>query len=100
MKRKVFIVLGLLIVLVPLGLLTDSSAWGEWESNYYKKILGFVPDGIKSAKGVHPILPDYSVPGLNETIGYYISAIVGLLLIFVVFYLLVKIFKRERNGSY
>ncbi len=95
MKRKVFIILGLLIALVPLGLLTDYSAWGEWENEYYKKVLGFIPQGIENAKGIKPIIPDYSIAGLNETVSYYISAIIGLFLLFAIYYIFTKLVSKK-----
>jgi len=99
MKKKLYILLGVLIALVPLGLLTDAPAWGEWESDYFQKVLGFVPQGIeKIENSVHLkyILPDYSLPGANDIVGYYISAIVGALLIFVVYYFIYLMVKRKK----
>jgi len=99
MKKRVFVLLGILILLVPLGLLTDAPAWGEWDSSYFKKILGFMPQGIeKIESSIHMkyLLPDYSLPGANDVIGYYVSAIVGAVLIFVIYYLIFLIIKRKK----
>ncbi|EDM24048.1 hypothetical protein [Caminibacter mediatlanticus] len=41
MKKKALIILGVLIILTPLGLLTSYDAWGEWDNEYYKQMLGF-----------------------------------------------------------
>ena len=99
MKKKLFILLGVLIALVPLGLLTDAPAWGEWESSYFKEVLGFVPQGIEKVENtIHLkfLLPDYSLPGANDVVGYYISAVVGAVLIFVLYYLIYVMVKRKK----
>jgi cobalt/nickel transport protein len=98
MKKKVLIVLGVLMTLVPLGLLTDNPAWGEWDLEYYKEKLGFIPKGIQNATSLHPIIPDYEISGLGSVSGYYISAIVGVVLIFIFYFILAKIL-RAKNGN-
>jgi cobalt/nickel transport protein len=98
MKRVLFIFLGILILLVPLGLLSDAPAWGEWESEYFKEKLGFIPAGIEkveSALHLKALLPDYSLPGANDVVGYYVSALVGVLLIGALYYL-IYLFVRKR----
>jgi cobalt/nickel transport protein len=99
MKKKLFIMLGVLIALVPLGLLTDAPAWGEWDSSYFKEVLGFMPQGIEKVENtIHLkyLLPDYSLPGTNDVVGYYISAIVGAVLIFALYYLIYVMVKRKK----
>ncbi|WP_041361542.1 PDGLE domain-containing protein [Nautilia profundicola] len=99
MKKKLYIMLGVLIALVPLGLLTDAPAWGEWDSSYFEKVLGFMPQGIeKIENSIHMkyILPDYSLPGANDVLGYYISAIVGAVLVFAIYYFIYLMVKRKK----
>jgi len=98
MKKKLYILLAILVVLVPLGLLTDADAWGEWDTDYYKKVLGFIPAGIlkvQSAFSFKHLLPDYSIQGGNSVVGYYLSAIVGVILIMGLYYLLFLMVKRK-----
>jgi cobalt/nickel transport protein len=100
MKKKIYILLGILIVLVPLGLLTDADAWGEWDADYYKKVLGFVPKGIlhlQKTLDFHHLLPDYSIPGVNSVVGYYVAAIVGVILVISIYYLLYITVKRKKS---
>jgi hypothetical protein len=97
MKKKILIILGILIALVPLGLLTDNPAWGEWDLEYYKQKLGFIPKGMESANSIKPIIPDYEIPGLGNISGYYLSAIVGVLLIFLIYFILAKLLKNDKN---
>ncbi len=99
MKRKVFMILGVLLALVPLGLLTESPAWGEWDNEYYQKVLGFVPQGIKNSFHFQTFMSDYSVKGVGDVAGYYISALTGLILIFAVYFILVKIFGKKSDGQ-
>ncbi len=96
MKVKIFIAIGFFLLLIPLGLLTDYPAWGEWEPKFYQKVLGFIPEGIKNVKGLSSLIPDYSIDGLNPVVSYYISAFVGIGLIFGVFYIL-KVFVGKES---
>jgi len=100
MKKKIYVLLGILVVLVPLGLLTSADAWGEWDTDYYQKALGFVPKGIlqlqKTLDFKH-LLPDYSIPGVNSVAGYYVAAIVGVILIISIYYLLYLTVKRKKS---
>ncbi len=99
MKKKIFIVWGILFALVPIGLLTTAPAYGEWDSSYYKKLLGYVPQGMAKFKHLaHPLLPDYSLPGANDVLGYYLSALVGAILIFAVFFLIMKMFGKKSES--
>jgi cobalt/nickel transport protein len=98
MKKKALIILGVLLALVPLGLLTDNPAWGEWDLEYYKEKLGFIPKGMESASTIHPIIPDYEVPGLGSISGYYISAVVGVILVFAIYFILAKTLKAKNDS--
>jgi len=99
MKSKVFKILGVMVLFVPLGLITSYSAWGEWETEYYLKVLGYLPKGMVKSKIITPILPDYTVKGGNEVLWYYISAFVGIILIFAIFYIIAKIGKHSVSKS-
>jgi len=91
-------ILGIMILLVPLGLLTDAPAWGEWDNEYYKKVLGFVPEGMeKFNSSVKPLLPDYSLPGHSDVLGYYFSAIAGVGIIFLTYFIIGKIIAKKNN---
>lgn len=95
--RKVGLFLLLLILLVPLGNITTSPAWGEWEPDYFKKVLGFIPQGLNHVihlvSRYHAPADGYNVLGLGPYVGYYGSAFLGVGIIFSIFffiYLLVK----------
>jgi hypothetical protein len=93
-KKSLFL-LGLLVLLVPLGLLADAPAWGEWEAEYYKKILGFVPEGIVKALTFRAPFPDYTVSGAHPVLSYYLSAIIGVVVLLVFFQMLKLILKKD-----
>jgi cobalt/nickel transport protein len=99
MKKRLFIMLGVLIALVPLGLLTDAPAWGEWDSSYFEKALGFMPQGIEKIENtiqMKHLLPDYSLPGASDVVGYYVSAIVGAILVFAIYYFIYLAVRRKK----
>ncbi|RMA97848.1 PDGLE domain-containing protein [Hydrogenothermus marinus] len=93
--KRIWLFLLILIFLVPLGLLTDYPAWGEWSESYFKKILGFVPKGIQEHISYTAPIPDYDLNGLNPILGYYISAIIGVGIIFLIFYMIGYIKKND-----
>jgi len=94
--KRVYIFLLFSIVLVPLGLITQNPAWGEWENEYYQKNLGFIPKGIEESFSLKTLFPDYSTSFLGEVGSYYISAIVGVAIIFFIFMILKRVVKVER----
>ena len=95
--KTILIILGIMILAVPIGLLTDAPAWGEWDNDYYKKVLGFIPKGMEEFNSfIKPILPDYSIPGKSDVLGYYVSAVVGAILIFLVWFIIGKIIIRKK----
>jgi len=89
--RREFKILLLLILLVPLGLLTDNPAWGEWDLEYFEKVLGYIPKGMEVNST--SLINDYYIPFLGEVGSYYLSAAIGVLLVFGFFYIIVKFLK-------
>jgi cobalt/nickel transport protein len=87
---KLWIGLGALIVLSPLGLLIPAhfkagAAWGEWGIDEIKELAGYVPKGLeKLAPLWNAPLPDYAFKGWEEkglshlSLAYIISAFVGI----------------------
>jgi hypothetical protein len=97
MKKKLFILLAVLVAFVPLGLLSSNPAWGEWDNSYYKEVLGFVPQGIEKSGGIEVALPDYAIAGQSETVSYYLSALLGIGLLFGIYFILLKVMKHEKS---
>ncbi len=88
-SRKLWIALGVLIVLSPLGLMVPrwlgaGSAWGEWSPEELGHLWGRVPAGVAKLSHLwRAPLPDYGVAG-QESAGlhtrsawYTLSAVAG-----------------------
>jgi len=61
-----------MIIFVPLGILNNSPAWGEWEADFFQKTLGFVPKGISKGSEYMAPMSGYGIGGMNDTWGYYL----------------------------
>ena len=85
----VYLMLALLIVLSPLGLLAEGTAWGEWGADEIAATsatadgpeLGYAPSGMVDGFSWSAPIPDYSLaesaPGVPDWAAYVLSAIVG-----------------------
>jgi hypothetical protein len=107
--KKLWIGIGILLLLSPLGviipaLFRSEGAWGEWGPEGIEKIVGFVPPGMKRIADIWKApLPDYAVPGqsgglVSEGLGYVVAGIVGVAATAGLMYLLAKMIAR-RNGA-
>jgi cobalt/nickel transport system permease protein len=93
--RKLWWGVAALVILSPLGLLAQGSAWGEWGADELSKLVGFIPLGLArlSDSWTHALLPDYALRGPEH--GFWASAAVYILcaaiavgIIFLLTYLL------------
>lgn len=80
--------LGALVALSPLGLLATGEAWGEWSAEELARKAGYLPTGLAAAeeqgwRGFN-LLPDYL--GDRGPMFYVLSAVVGILLICILLY--------------
>ena len=88
---------GVMVLLAPLGLLAQGTAWGEWSTDEMMDKLGFMPTGLQHlADRWHAIMPDYALPGLDGTflqsaIVYILAALVGVAIIGGITYLFSKV---------
>ena len=92
--KKIGIFLFLLLLLVPIGVLTDFPAWGEWSAEYFQKALGFIPKGIAHPVNYNAPASGYTFFGLGPVAGYYASAVLGIGIIFLIFYLVGRMKKN------
>jgi hypothetical protein len=108
--KKLWIGIGLLMLLSPLGIIIPKwfgaeGAWGEWGFDEIERAAGFVPAGMKRIAEVWKApLPDYALPIANkgaaaESIGYVLSAIIGVLLITGVMYIITKLMGRGERAK-
>ena len=99
--RPLWVGLGIIILLTPLGLLAPGTAWGEWGAEELQGMgLGFVPNGLERLGGLWPALfADYTIPGWGAELGYILSAILGACIIVGIIWGVSKIVnKRERKS--
>ena len=97
--KILWIGLGILAILSPLGLLASGDAWGEWGAEEFKKFLGYIPQGLKHFSNLwNAPLPDYTIPWLhNDYIGYIGAAIVGIILVAIFTWILGKILAKKEH---
>jgi len=92
--KKIRYVLLALVVLSPLGLLAEGTAFGEWSAEELAEMMNNVPAGIENGFSFEALFSDYTIPGTNIAVGYILSAITALL----IFYILGKMI-RSMNGA-
>ncbi len=103
---KLWIGLGILALLTPLGLIIPAllgfgGAWGEWSVEEIKNLIGYVPAGMeKLSRFWTSPLPGYGVPGqkpglLHESLGYLVTALIGIAATAGLAYLLAKLVGRR-----
>jgi hypothetical protein len=103
--RNLLIGLALLIIAVPIGLLAVGTAYGEWGADELEGLVGFIPAGLASVSGVWAApIPDYALPSLGESLfnlslGYWLSAIIGVLLSAAVLILIGRVLTRKKTEN-
>lgn len=86
--KKLWLALGVFIILCPLGLIATGTAFGEWGTDQLVEEVGFIPAGLAKFADFWSgsIMPDYSVPGWEASVGqlvggYILSALLGVALV-------------------
>ena len=101
----VFALIAVLIAASPLGLLATGTAWGEWGADEIAEIvtdgkaLGYTPTGLETGWSMNVPMPDYTMEGMNETLAYILSAVIGVALLIIIFKLISIPMKGRRNPS-
>ncbi len=111
-SKKLWIALGVLIILSPLGLIlpdlfNSGAAWGEWSKEEVREQVGYVPSGMeKSADKWKAPLPDYALKGQEEapvrslSLSYILSAMVGVAVVVGITIVIGKVLaRREKSDS-
>ena len=86
-KLRYFIIF--LLILTPLGLLAEGTAFGEWSNEELLEILhktnpgALLPKGFERGFEFNSIFPDYTIPNTNLSIGYILSAVTAILIFFI-----------------
>jgi cobalt/nickel transport system permease protein len=109
LKIKMKPIYGLLIAMIalsPLGLLATGTAWGEWSLDEINSVvtkgntLGFTPKGMEEGFSFKALIPDYSVNGVPEIMGYILSAIGGIAIVIIIFKLINSIKGSEEKREF
>ena len=95
--RILWLVLGVLTILTPLGLLAPGTPWGEWSTEQLHDVgLDFIPAGFQRLNGFwKAVFADYSFPGVGENAGTILSAVTGIALIVCVFWIITVMGKKK-----
>jgi len=81
--RRLWILLAVLVVLVPVGLLAPGSAFAEWSASQLETLFGMTPPaGLKSLENLYNApFGGYSVPGATTftqvSLAYVLAAAIG-----------------------
>jgi len=106
---KLWIGLGILILLSPLGLLLPehfkaNDAWGEWGIDTIKELVGYVPGGLEKLSSLWSApFPDYAFKGQTKvglpalSLEYIVLALIGVLVVVVVVSLIAKFLIKNKN---
>lgn len=101
--RKLWWGLGAVILLSPLGMLAQGTAWGEWSAAEINNMQGYLPDGLARLSGAWSgLLPDYTLPALDSmaqlsSLAYIGAAIAGVTVIGIVTYIFGRL--MEKTGQ-
>ena len=100
-RVPIFILLGALVAAVPLGLLAEGTAWGEWGADEIAetvsggKALGYTPAGMEGGFNFSALFPDYSMAGLPDWVGYILSAVIGVAIVIILFRVIAACMKKK-----
>lgn len=98
--KFLYAIIGILILATPLGLLANGTAWGEGGLEEIKHFIGFVPKGMEQGFKFNSSIPNYSFGFSSRYFGYILSALVGVIIILIIFKVLEKInLKRNVKGD-
>lgn len=98
------ILLAILVALVPLGLLAEGTAWGEWGADEIAAIetngvaLGYTPAGLENGWSLESLIPDYSMGGVPEVLAYILSAVIGIAVLIIAFRLISSLKKAPKKN--
>ena len=101
--KAVYGLIAALILLTPLGLLATGTAWGEWGADEIKEVVsngsarGVIPEGMKNGISFEAIMPDYSVAGIPEAVGYILSAVAGVAVLLILFKIISSFKKTDHS---
>ena len=108
--KKLWIGIGILVLLSPIGLIIPAllgagGAWGEWGLEEIRSLVGYTPQGMRKLSHIwRSPMPDYTLPGrkqglAGESLGYVLSAVIGIAFTAGAVYLLTKLLGRKMRRN-
>lgn len=101
--RPFYYLLGALVLLSPIGLIAQGTAFGEWskeemlEKLKVEKLATSLPQGMQKGLDYQGIFSDYTIPGTSLSVGYILSAITAILLFVLIGKLIGSLYAKKRN---
>ena len=101
LRRSAWIALAVVALLSPLGLIATGDAWGEWGAEDFMSATGldYVPQYIAHGFTRDALLPDYSLAGLPDVVGYILSAVIGIAVLIIIFRLIALGVHKESTAG-
>ncbi len=99
--RWLWVGLAALVVASPLGLLAPGTAWGEWGTSQLKERgLAVIPAGFEKLSGLWGApMAGYNLHALgNASLGYLLSAVLGILVVTFVAWLFTALLAGKSHG--
>lgn len=104
-RKPIYVLLAVLIAAVPVGLLAQGTAWGEWGADEIAEVvsqgaaLGYTPGGMTGGFELSTIFPDYTMAALPDAAAYILSAIIGVAIVIILFRLIAAAMKEKTDYS-
>lgn len=104
---KLWIGIGILILLSPLGLVFPEyfkagDAWGEWGTDTIKELVGYIPRGLEKFSNLWKApIPGYAFKGWQGkglsylSVAYIFSAVLGIGVIVLVIFIIGRLLSRR-----
>ena len=102
--NSIFSLLAFLIIISPIGLIAEGTAWGEWAPEEILNdtssgvSLGFIPEKLLNGFNYEAFFPDYTMNGTTDILAYIASAIIGVALLIIIFKILGSIIYAKKQS--
>lgn len=102
--NSIFSLLVFLIIISPIGLIAEGTAWGEWAPEEILNDtssgvpLGFIPEKLLNGFNYEAFFPDYTMSGTTDILAYIASAIIGVALLIIIFKILGSIIYAKKQS--
>ena len=99
----IYVLMAVLVLAVPLGLLAEGTAWGEWGVDEIAQVvsggkaLGYTPKGMTTGWEWSALMPDYSLAGLPDWVAYILSAVIGVAVTVLLFRLIAALMPKKTD---